>query len=416
MRNRKKAIHVTKKTKLAIAIIILILLIVATPFLFFLGIGENPFFDRSNGIKKIAIVNEDGGTQKREQSFDFGKEIVPIVSNDSEYEWVVVSRSAAEKGVLDREYDAAVYIPSDFSENIMTYEEQQPVKAEFKYTVSDQLNAANREKTLREVHKATARVNNKISTLYWSYVSQDLQKVRDQFDTILNKEKEFLETISEHYKPNLETVVQNIDNQKGMLENLKVAVEGQETSVGNSADHAKQFESSLLDSLRIVEQYKEFQTANQQLLQTMQNENVKLIMNVKTEQPPRFVMMKDQLNEANEVFASNYGLLEKQLASNEKTIVELEKYASKQQQEILELLKNIEGELVLEYENEVIAKRNKVDSAATVQAKSGNGNKTITASTNVGNYLASSKISALEIEREKLADSPTTINKYKRTG
>ncbi len=403
MRNRKKALYVTKKTKLTITIISVMILIIATPFLFFLGIGENPFFDRSNGMKKIAIVNEDGGTEKKEQSFDFGKEMVPILSGDSEYEWIVASRGATESGLLDGEYDAVVYIPSDFSENIMSYEDQQPVKADFKYTISDQLNAINREKLLREINRATSRVNGKVSTLYWSYVSQDLQKVRDQFDTILDKEMEFLETISAYYQPNLATVVQAIDSQKGMLENLHTAVEGQGTSVGNSADQAKQFEAGLLEFVTFVEQYKEFQMANQALLQTMQDENVQLVVKAKTDQEPRFMVMKDQLDKANEAFSTNVELLENQLASNQKTFVELRDHASEQQEEIWSLLKEIEGELVIEYENEVIAMRNKLASAPVLPTRPNNNvQQQPVDSTNVDDYLASSNIAALEAEREKL--------------
>lgn len=392
----------TKKTKLTITIIFVMILIIATPFLFFLGIGENPFFDRSNGIKKIAIVNEDGGTEKKEQLFDFGKEMVPILSGDSDYEWVVASRSTTEKGLQEREYDAVVYIPSDFSENIMTYEEQQPVKAEFKYTISDQLNAINREKLLREINKATSRVNGKVGTLYWSYVSQDLQKVRDQFDTILEKEMEFLDTISAYYQPNLATVVQDIENQKGMLENLHTAVEGQGTSVGNSADQAKQFESGLLDFVTFVEQYKDFQVANQQLLQTMQDENVQLVVKAKIEQEPRFMTMKDQLDKASETFSTNVEQLEDQLASNQKTFGELRKYASNQQDEIWDLLKEIEGNLVVKYENEVIKMRNKVDAAPVLPVQPNSSIKPPAASPNVDDYLSSSNISALEAERGKL--------------
>ncbi|MGM9949889.1 MAG: type VII secretion protein EsaA [Lysinibacillus sp.] len=392
----------TKKTKLAITIISVMILIIATPFLFFLGIGENPFFDRSNGIKKIAIVNEDGGTEKKEQLFDFGKEMVPILSSDSDYEWVVASRGATEKGLQDREYDAAVYIPSDFSENIMTYEEQQPVKAEFKYTISDQLNAVNREKILREINKATSRVNGKVGTLYWSYVSQDLQKVRDQFDTILDKEMEFLDTISAYYEPNLATVVQAIESQKGMLENLHTAVEGQGTSVGNSADQAKQFEAGLLEFVTFVEQYKDFQAANQQLLQTMQDENVQLVVKAQTEQEPRFMTMKEQLDKANEAFSANVELLEDQLASNQQTFVELRGHASQQQEEIWALLKEIEGELAVKYENEVIAMRNKLAAAPVLPARPNNNQRPPAPSTNVDDYLASSNLAALEAERGKL--------------
>lgn len=41
------------------------ILIVGAPVLYFMAIGENPFFDSSNGTKKVAVVNEDTGSKKK---------------------------------------------------------------------------------------------------------------------------------------------------------------------------------------------------------------------------------------------------------------------------------------------------------------------------------------------------------------
>lgn len=129
---------------------------------------------------------------------------------------------------------------------------------------------------------------------------------------------------------------------------------------------------------------------------------MELVVKAKTEQEPRFMAMKEQLDKASEAFSTNVELLEGQLASNQKTFVELRNYASDQQEEIWDLLKEIEGELVVEYENEVIAMRNKVDSAPVIPVKPTTDKKPPVTSTNVDEYLASSKISALEAERGKL--------------
>ena len=45
---------------------------------------------------------------------------------------------AAENGLKSNQYEAIVYIPSDFSENIMSYDQQNPKKAEFSYQVQRQ--------------------------------------------------------------------------------------------------------------------------------------------------------------------------------------------------------------------------------------------------------------------------------------
>lgn len=403
----------TAQKKLILKIVIVMILIVGAPVLYFMAIGENPFFDSSNGTKKVAVVNEDTGSKKEGSSLEFGKEVAPILSTDSEYEWSVVSRSAAEKGLTDREYDAVVYIPSNFSENIMTYEEQQPVKAEFKYTVAGQLNAANREKVLREIDNATARVNGKIATLYWSYVSQDLEKVRNEFDTILQKEMEFLNTISNFYRPNLASVVGDIESQKSLLDNLAATVK--ETPIEGNIENAGEFEGLLAQFVTYVDAYREYHSTQPQLLQPLQSANTASIFALKSEHDPRYMEVKSYLMEQNEKFNSDVQKLENQLAKNKDNVRNLSDEVVVQRNEIIDLLKQVEGELLVQYENQVIGLKKQLDASTpaadpTTQAKNGSGKVT----NNANNFIASSKITALDSEREKLIGLVQNMNSLKQ--
>lgn len=403
----------TAQKKLILKIVIVMILIVGAPVLYFMAIGENPFFDSSNGTKKVAVVNEDTGSKKEGSSLEFGKEVAPILSTDSEYEWSVVSRSAAEKGLTDREYDAVVYIPSNFSENIMTYEEQQPVKAEFKYTVAGQLNAANREKVLREIDNATARVNGKIATLYWSYVSQDLEKVRNEFDTILQKEMEFLNTISNFYRPNLASVVGDIESQKSLLDNLAATVK--ETPIEGNIENAGEFEGLLAQFVTYVDAYREYHSTQPQLLQPLQSANTASIFALKSEHDPRYMEVKSYLMEQNEKFNSDVQKLENQLAKNKDNVRNLSDEVVVQRNEIIDLLKQVEGELLVQYENQVIGLKKQLDASTpaadpTTQAKNGSGKVT----NNANNFIASSKITALDSEREKLLGLVQNMNSLKQ--
>ena len=403
----------TVQKKLMLKIVIVMILIIGAPVLYFMAIGENPFFDSSNGTKKVAVVNEDTGSKKEESSLEFGKEVAPILSTDSEYEWSVVSRSAAEKGLTDRAYDAVVYIPSNFSENIMTYEEKQPVKAEFKYTVAGELNAANREKILREIDNATARVNGKIATLYWSYVSQDLEKVRNEFDTILQKEMEFLSTISNFYRPNLASVVGDIESQKSLLDNLAATVK--ETPIEGNIENAGEFEGLLAQFVTYVDAYREYHSTQPQLLQPLQSANTASIVALKSEHDPRYVEVKSYLMEQNEKFNSDVQKLENQLAKNKDNVRNLSDEVVVQRNEIISLLKQVEGELLVQYENQVIGLKNQLDASTpvadpTTQAKNGSGKVT----NNANNFIASSKITALDSEREKLLGLVQNMNSLKQ--
>jgi len=402
----------TAQKKLMLKIAIVMILIIGAPILYFLAIGENPFFDESSGTKKIAVVNEDTGAENEESALAFGKEVAPILSTDTSYDWSVVSRSAAEKGLANQDYDAVIYIPSNFSKNIMTYEEQQPVKAEFKYNVSGQLNTANREKVLREIDKATARVNGKISTLYWSYVSQDLEEVREEFDTILQKEIEFLNTISDFDRPNLSGVVGDIEDQKSLLENIAKSVKS--APIDGNTRQAEDFEEQLAQFVTYVNNYQEYQTSAQQLLQTVQNENLTAVLDMKSAQDPRYNEMKTYLIEQNEKFSSNVRKLEDQLAKNGRNVTNLADQVVTQRDEIMNLLKQVEGEMIVQYESQVISLKNQLNGSTpatnpTTQASSVSGK----VASNTSNLVASSKIAALDSQRAKLLDLVQEINALK---
>ncbi len=392
----------TAQKKLILKIAIVMILIVGAPILYFLSIGENPLADKASGTKQIAVVNEDTGAKMQESALDFGKEVVPILSTESQYEWSVVSRSAAEKGLANQDYDAILYIPSNFSENIMTYEEQQPVKSEFKYTVSGQLNTANREKVLREIDKAASRVNGKISTLYWSYVSQDLEKVRQEFDSILQKEMEFLETISEYYRPGLASVTADIENQKSMLGNLLSSINN--TPFEESAEQSQQFQERLAHFVNYVNQYQGYQRSQQQLLKTLQGENVTAVRDLISGYGPLYKNKKTYMEEQNDKMSKNLQALRHQLAINNENVANLSELVVEQRDEIMTLLIEIEGEKLVQYETEVIHLKNQVTESTPVdptqQAKNGEGNKQIKG--NTANLVASSKIAELATEREKL--------------
>lgn len=174
-------------------IIIALVLIIGAPLLFFKAIGENPLKEKENATKSIAIVNEDVGLEGEEEEIHLGESAASILAKDSSYNWSVVGRSAGESGLRSNKYDAVIYIPSDFSKKVMDYESANPSKVTFDYKLQTQLNAVNTEKVKLEVEKATKRTNQRLSSLYWSYVATDMNSVKKEFDQILQKEVDFQE-------------------------------------------------------------------------------------------------------------------------------------------------------------------------------------------------------------------------------
>ncbi|WP_163141727.1 type VII secretion protein EsaA [Bacillus sp. 22-7] len=314
----------TAKTKYIVKMVLVMLLIIAAPAIFFGSIGDNPLLVRENATRTIAVVNEDTGADKEEKSLDFGEEITSILEDGSQYEWTVIGRSAAENGLRNTKYDAVVYIPSNFSKNIMSYESQQPEKANFEYTVQNQLNSLNREKVLREIQTATNRVNGKISTLYWTYVSQDLENVKSQFDTILQKEIDFQNAMLAFYKPSSKNLAAEIEQQRNMLENIQSTVKTTAESTADGENNLGQFEENLGSFIQFVDQYKEYQDNQQSILQKMQDENVVDIQAVAGQKMPAYMgALSGDLTEGKQDLDSGIASVEKQLEENSQVFGDL---------------------------------------------------------------------------------------------
>ena len=168
----------TNKNMKMIKMMVGIVLIVALPVLFFHLLGVNLLNADNSNKRIIAIVNEDQGISKDDENVAMGEEVVSILGEDSPYEWKVMSRGTAVNGLKSNQHEAIVFIPSDFSDSIMSYDQQNPEKAAFSYQVQPQKAGTKKEKVLHEIETATNRVNDKVSTLYWSYIAQEMDHIK----------------------------------------------------------------------------------------------------------------------------------------------------------------------------------------------------------------------------------------------
>jgi type VII secretion EsaA-like protein len=348
-------------------LILVIILIVITPLLFFRTIGENPLkvVKTENATKSIAIINEDIGTQEADEKIQFGQDVASILAESSNFEWTVVGRSAGENGLRNLKYDAIVYMPSDFSENIMTYDEANPVKTNFQYKVQSQLNAVNKEKVLVELEKATKRVNQKISSLYWNYVSADMEHIRGEFDEILQKEVAFQETMTAFYKPSSKNLAGQIDEQKAMLTSLQSSIQQIGERTPEQQATMEGYEQNLASFVEYVEQYKEYQAKQQILLAEIQANSIQSVNQATEDQQPLFIKSTSLFEDEGNTFIESMSKLDSRMENTQHVFGQLEEQRYSQvgrqisefyklQEKILEfyqqlkdstLLNDVEGQL-----------------------------------------------------------------------
>ncbi|KAF1340498.1 type VII secretion protein EsaA [Bacillus subtilis] len=268
----------TEQRKSLIKLISAVIIILLLPVLFFRFIGDDPTKKAVNSTRQIAVVNEDTGvlsdevkSDEEDKSAQFGKEVAAVLGERPDYSWTVVNRSAAETGLASKKYDAIVYIPSDFSKNILSYDKDHPQKATLEFSIQDNLNAVNKEKVQRELEDAQKTMNKKMSALYWNFVSQKVDNIRGEFDKIVNKESEFQNVMYNFYKPSSNDLAGEIKQQKDLIDELKKSMNEAQGTTKEKASTAEEAKNTLKEFIDTVERYKEYQENQKKLLLAAQD-------------------------------------------------------------------------------------------------------------------------------------------------
>lgn len=349
----------TEQQKSSIKIVSTMILILVLPVLFFHLIGDDPAKQKKNATRNIAVVNEDMGASESENTARFGQDVVAALSERPDYTWTVVNRSAAENGLKNRRYDAVLYIPSDFSKNVLSYDKDHPEKASIQFSIQDQLNAVNKEKVQRELENAQKKMNEQMSTLYWSFVSQEIGNVREEFEHIVGKEVEFQNTMYNFYKPNSNKLSDAVQQQKKQIEELKNAMADSQKQYKDGLSTTEEAKNQLKDFVKVVDQYQQYQDKQKDLLIKAQSTSQKQIQQ-------GLKQLADIQNQNARSFSDQMGGLktdingvQSQLKTTDSAIQSVQKSREdvipKQSTGLKELVKTSQEELIRNYEAQYLA-------------------------------------------------------------
>lgn len=349
----------TEQQKSSIKIVSTMILILVLPVLFFHLIGDDPAKQKKNATRNIAVVNEDMGASESENTARFGQDVVAALSERPDYTWTVVNRSAAENGLKNRKYDAVLYIPSDFSKNVLSYDKDHPEKASIQFSIQDQLNAVNKEKVQRELENAQKKMNEQMSTLYWSFVSQEIGNVREEFEHIVGKEVEFQNTMYNFYKPNSNKLSDAVQQQKKQIEELKNAMADSQKQYKDGLSTTEEAKNQLKDFVKVVDQYQQYQDEQKDLLIKAQSTSQKQIQQ-------GLKQLADIQNQNARSFSDQMGGLktdingvQSQLKTTDSAIQSVQKSREdvipKQSTGLKELVKTSQEELIRNYEAQYLA-------------------------------------------------------------
>ncbi|WP_305960656.1 type VII secretion protein EsaA [Bacillus safensis] len=363
----------TEQQKSSIKVISTMILILVLPVLFFHLIGDDPAKQKKNATRNIAVVNEDMGASESENTARFGQDVVAALSERPDYTWTVVNRSAAENGLKNRKYDAVLYIPSDFSKNVLSYDKDHPEKASIQFSIQDQLNAVNKEKVQRELENAQKKMNEQMSTLYWSFVSQEIGNVREEFEHIVGKEVEFQNTMYNFYKPNSNKLSDAVQQQKKQIEELKNAMADSQKQYKDGLSTTEEAKNQLKDFVKVVDQYQQYQDKQKDLLIKAQSTNQKQIQqglkqlaDIQNQNVRSFSDqmggLKTDINGVQSQLKTTDSAIQSVQKSREDVIPDQSKGLAKLVQDSQEeLIKTYEKRYLDYYKNKIIVLQNKLD-------------------------------------------------------
>lgn len=86
---------------------------------------------------QFAIANEDEGATYENVSINAGADLVEMLKNNTDFDWVFVSSDELRQGVHDGKYYAGMVVPANFSESIVSITTDDPHSARLEYIVNE---------------------------------------------------------------------------------------------------------------------------------------------------------------------------------------------------------------------------------------------------------------------------------------
>lgn len=299
-----------KKYTPSIQLFLKLFVVLTLPLFLFRYVGSQSSSDIKNssdeGTRTIAIVNEDLPQVNGEEEMTLGKRIPDVLSDQTDYSWLLMSRSAAEEGFANQKFDAILYIPSNFTKNVMEFKNDNPSKAKITYTIEPNLEAKEHQRMYRQLANAKNSINQEMSSIYWSYVSQEVDNLKGQFDKILEKEIAFQDAMFNFYQPSSKTLSNEIDQHRNQLLNILEQTNQTDETISNAINNEINAQERIVEFAEALEMYKDSQDSQMALLGEFQKNNQESL-NTSTEQYET-LLTKAQADSSNYFMKSNDAL------------------------------------------------------------------------------------------------------------
>lgn len=208
----------------------------------------------STGNMKVAVVNNDEGTQIKGIKLDIGSQIVTNLKANDSIDWQFLSKEEAVAGIKAGEYYAGIEIPSGFSESftsIMSADFKQP---EITYYANEKKNAIATKITDKVVQTVQTEVNESFIVTVVGLVNQLFGTVVEENDNlsggVFGTVKEEIDQ-AENSINSLQATLNSLDNAMKLINTLDASLD--DKSIASLIDNANKTITSTADVITVTE-------------------------------------------------------------------------------------------------------------------------------------------------------------------
>lgn len=194
-------------------------------------------YANTSGIK-VAVANLDTDATHDDLTINAGSQIIDQLKENDQLGWTFVSKDAAIKGVKSGEYYAAIIIPQDFSESLLSVLSGKIETPELEYYINEKLNAIAPKITSSGASTIQTQVNNTFSSVASETIAEILKdsvfNISDSVDSTNAEINDLLTKANNNikeYEQLLEKFSKDSSNTSKLIENAKDA----STSLGDVA-------------------------------------------------------------------------------------------------------------------------------------------------------------------------------------
>lgn len=223
----KRDIGRLSKNIVALIVVIGVCIIPSLYAWFNIAANKDPYGNTAN--IKIAVANNDAGTENDMLgNLDVGGQIVDTLKENDSLGWVFVSEDKAISGVKSGEYYAAIVIPDNFSESMVSFLSGKIEQPEFDYYLNEKKNAIAPKITDTGANTIQQQVNTEFVSVAAGTVADILNGsvsgIGTKLDDVQNDISTKISTVSDNlkeYEKALDSFNKTVDSSNKLIEKSK---------------------------------------------------------------------------------------------------------------------------------------------------------------------------------------------------